>query len=161
MVAGVGDFTPGKKGHTIQWGDFRLGIQICYEIIFPPLSRAMVKNHASVLVNITNDAWYGGTSAPYQHFSMTVLRAVENRRSIIRAANTGISGFIDPCGKVIATTPLFEDATITRSVPVIKETTFYSRFGDLFAMVCLLITLVAVFRCFLIGKYSKLTPNKS
>jgi apolipoprotein N-acyltransferase len=154
MVEGVGDFNPGKKGHTIKWGDLRLGIQICYEIIFPHLSRAMVKNHASVLINITNDAWYGRTSAPNQHFSMTVFRAVENRRSIIRAANTGISGFIDPCGKVMAATPLFEDATITRPVPVIKEATFYSRFGDLFAWACLGITLVAVFRCCLIRKYS-------
>ncbi len=154
MVEGVGDFTPGKKGHTIKWGDYRLGIQICYEIIFPHLSRAMVKNHASVLINITNDAWYGRSSAPDQHFSMTILRAVENRRSIIRSANTGISGFIDPCGKVIATTPLFEDATITRSVPMLEETTFYSRFGDLFAMACLGINLVAVFSCCLIRKYS-------
>jgi apolipoprotein N-acyltransferase len=154
MVEGVGDFNPGKKGHTIKWRNLRLGIQICYEIIFPNLSRAMVKNHASVLINITNDAWYGRSSAPHQHFSMTVLRAVENRRSIIRAANTGISGFIDPCGKVMAATPLFEDATITRSVPVIEETTFYSRFGDLFAMACLGITLIAVFGCRLIRKYS-------
>ncbi len=85
---------------------------------------------------------------------MTVFRAVENRRSIIRSANTGISGFIDPSGRVIAATPLFKDATITRSVPVIEETTLYSRFGDLFAMACLGITLVAVFSCFLIRKYS-------
>ncbi len=155
MVEGVGDFTPGKKGHTIRWGDLRLGIQICYEIIFPYLSRAMVKNHASVLINITNDAWYGRSSAPHQHFSMTILRAVENRRSIIRAANTGISGFIDPCGKVIAATPLFEDATITRPVPVIQKATFYSRFGDLFAMLCLGITLIAVFGCCLVRKHSK------
>ncbi|MGD9384269.1 MAG: apolipoprotein N-acyltransferase [Desulfobacterales bacterium] len=154
MVEGAGDFSPGKKGHTIKWRDFRLGIQICYEIIFPHLSRAMVKNHASVLVNITNDAWYGRSSAPDQHFSMTILRAVENRRSIIRSANTGISGFIDPCGKIIAATPLFEDAIITRHVPMIEETTFYSRFGDLFAIACLGITLVAVFKCCLIRKYS-------
>jgi len=155
MVEGVGDFNPGKKGHTIKWGDLRLGIQICYEIIFPHLSRAMVKNHASVLINITNDAWYGRSSAPNQHFSMTVFRAVENGRSIIRAANTGISGFIDPCGKVMAATPLFEDATITRPVPVIEEMTFYSRFGDLFAMACLGITLIAGFGSFFIRKYSK------
>jgi apolipoprotein N-acyltransferase len=155
MVEGVGDFCPGKKGHAIKWKELRLGIQICYEIIFPNLSRAMVKNHASVLVNITNDAWYGKSSAPYQHFSMAVFRAVENKRSVIRAANTGISGFIDPCGKVMADTALFEDATITRSVPVIEETTFYCRFGDLFAMACLGTTLIAGFGSFFIRKYSK------
>jgi len=155
MVESVGDFNPGKKGHTIKWGDYRLGVQICYEIIFPDLSRAMIKNHASLLVNITNDAWYGRSSAPNQHFSMTILRAVENRRSIIRAANTGISGFIDPSGRVIASTQLFKDATITRSVPMLEGTTFYSRFGDLFAMACLGLTLVAIFMCYFIRKYSK------
>ena len=154
MVEGVGDFKPGKKGQTIKWGDYRLGVQICYEIIFPHLSRAMIKNHASLLVNITNDAWYGRSSAPNQHFSMTIFRAVENRRSIIRSANTGISGFIDPSGRVIAATPLFKDATITRSVPMLEETTFYSRFGDLFAMACLGVTLVAGFWGYLIRKYS-------
>ena len=146
MVEQVGDFWPGKKGQTIQWKDYKLGLQICYEIIFPNLSRAMAKNNAALLVNITNDAWYGRSSAPYQHFSMTIFRAVENRRSLIRAANTGISGFIDPAGRVIASTQLFKDAIITRSVPMLHETTFYSRFGDLFALACLAATLaVAMF----------------
>jgi len=154
MVEGVGDFNPGKKGHTIKWGNLRLGIQICYEIIFPNLSRAIVKNHASLLVNITNDAWYGRSSAPDQHFSMTIFRAVENRRSIVRAANTGISGFIDPCGRVIAATPLFKDVTITRPVPILEKTSFYSHFGDLFAMACLGITLVTGFLGYFIRKYS-------
>lgn len=85
---------------------------------------------------------------------MTVFRAVENRRSIIRSANTGISGFIDPSGRVIAATPLFKDATITQSVTMLEETTFYSRFGDLFAMACLGVTLVAGFWGYLIRKYS-------
>jgi apolipoprotein N-acyltransferase len=154
MVEGVGDFMPGIKGKTIKWGDYRLGVQICYEIIFPHLSRAMIINHASLLVNITNDAWYGRSSAPNQHFSMAVFRAVENRRSIIRSANTGISGFIDPSGKIIAATPLFEEAAITRSVPIFEEMTVYSRFGDLFAMACLGVTLVAGFWGCFVRKYS-------
>jgi apolipoprotein N-acyltransferase len=154
MVEGVGDFNPGKKGQTIKWGDYRLGVQICYEIIFPHLSRDMIKNNASLLVNITNDAWYGRSSAPNQHFSMAVFRAVENRRSIIRSANTGISGFIDPCGRVIAATPLFEDLVITRSMPMLEAATFYSRFGDLFARICLGLTLVAGFWGCFIRKYS-------
>jgi len=144
MVASVGDFHRGQKGHTIQWGRYRIGIQICYEIIFPNLSRAMTKNNAALLINITNDAWYGRSSAPYQHFSMAIFRAVENRRSLIRSANTGISGFIDPSGKVVASTPLFQDAVMTRAVPILNETSLYSRFGDLFAMVCLSFTLISV-----------------
>jgi apolipoprotein N-acyltransferase len=137
MVETVGDFRAGEKGRTIRWKNFRIGVLICYEIIFPPLSRAMVQNNASILVNLTNDAWYGKSSAPYQHFSMAIFRAVENRRSLIRAANTGISGFIDPSGKVIENTQLFKDAVITQKVPMLEMKTFYSRFGDVFAMACL------------------------
>jgi apolipoprotein N-acyltransferase len=137
MVEAVGDFDTGEKGQTIRWQKSRIGILICYEIIFPALSRAMVQNHASLLVNITNDAWYGRSSAPYQHFSMSVFRAVENRRSLVRAANTGISGFIEPSGRVIETTQIFKEAVITQKVPLLQIETLYSRFGDVFAMACL------------------------
>ncbi|MCP4111953.1 MAG: apolipoprotein N-acyltransferase [Desulfobacteraceae bacterium] len=147
IVAHVGDFRPGEKGDIVTAKlrgseNLRLGVLICYEIIFPSLSGAMAENSADLLVNITNDAWYGRSSAPYQHFSMAVFRAVENKRSLVRSANTGISGFIDPVGRVIASTSLFEDAVITRPVPVIREKTFYTCFGDLFAMICLGVTLL-------------------
>jgi len=137
IVEQVGDFWPGKKGATINLNGHSLGVLICYELIFPYLSRAEVKNGAGLLVNITNDAWYGKTSAPYQHFSMAVFRAVENRRTLVRAANTGISGFIDPSGRIKATTPIFEDAVMTRTIPILKEITLYTRFGDFFAFICL------------------------
>ncbi|MBU0545585.1 MAG: apolipoprotein N-acyltransferase [Proteobacteria bacterium] len=137
IVENVGDFRPGKKGTTISLNGHSLGVLICYELIFPYLSRAEVKNGAGLLVNITNDAWYGKTSAPYQHYSMAVFRAVENRRALVRAANTGISGFIDPSGRIIASAPIFEDAVMTRNVPILKEITLYTRFGDLFAFICL------------------------
>jgi apolipoprotein N-acyltransferase len=117
----------------------------------------MVNNDATLLINITNDAWYGRSSAPFQHFSMAVFRAVENRRSLIRSANTGISGFIDPTGKVIGSTALFEDAIMTRSIPMLQNTTVYSRFGDLFALACLGVCLISVLYTFvyhLIRKYS-------
>ncbi len=142
MVEGVGDFKPGIKGKTIKWGDYRLGLQICYEIIFPDLSRAMAKNNAALLVNITNDAWFGTTSAPYQHFSMAIFRAVENRRALVRSANTGISGFIDPVGRIIEKTDLFKEAVVTRSVPLIHMTSFYTCFGDLFAIACMVATAI-------------------
>lgn len=146
IVAQVGDFREGEEGRTLAWKGQQLGIQICYEIIFPWLSRAMVKNGASLLINITNDAWFGKTSGPYQHFSMTVFRAVENRRALVRSANTGISGFIDPVGRVLASTELLQEAAAIKTVPLMKEISVYTRIGDLFAMVCLglvvLITLV-------------------
>jgi apolipoprotein N-acyltransferase len=99
-----------------------------------------------LLINITNDAWFGKTSGPYQHFSMTVFRAVENRRALARSANTGISGFIDPAGRILASTALLEEAAVTQSIPMIKEKTIYTRIGDLFAQVCLaIVLLVALF----------------
>lgn len=143
MVANVGDFKTGEKGNTLPWRDLRLGIQICFEIIFPGLSRAMAQNQASLLINITNDAWFGHTAAPYQHFSMTVFRAIENRRSLVRSANTGISGFIDPVGRIVAATPLFKEAVLVRSVPIVTISTGYTRYGDAFAGGCLLVVLAA------------------
>ncbi|MGD2187476.1 MAG: apolipoprotein N-acyltransferase [Desulfobacterales bacterium] len=152
VVAQVGDFRPGKPGKTLSWQkDARIGVQICYEIIFPHLSRAMVINDAVVLVNITNDAWFGKTSGPYQHFSMTIFRAVENRRALARAASTGISGFIDPAGRILASTPLLEEAALTRALPLIRNITFYTRFGDLFAQACLAGTLFGIL--FELGNY--------
>ena len=128
----------------MKWKDNGLGILICYEMIFPELSRAMTKNNATLLLNITNDAWYGVSSAPYQHFSMAVFRAVENKRTLIRSANTGISGFIHPTGQIMETTGLFQDAVMTKTVPVIKTIGFYTKYGDLFALFCSMICLIAL-----------------
>jgi len=144
IVAQVGDFKAGKEGKTLPWKTEQVGVQICYEIIFPRLSRAMARNNASLLINITNDAWFGKTSGPYQHFSMTVFRAVENRRALVRSANTGISGFIDPAGRVLASTPLLQDAVLARSIPLLKTKTVYTRIGDLFAQVCFALALIVV-----------------
>jgi apolipoprotein N-acyltransferase len=119
-------------------------VLICYEIIFPELARLMAKNGAELLLNITNDAWYGRTSAPYQHFSMAILRAVENRRALIRSANTGISGFIDPVGRIMAKTQLFQDAALTHEMPILNKKAFYTRHGDLLAMTCLAVMLLVV-----------------
>lgn len=139
IVAQVGDFVPGPMGKTVLWGDHRIGVLICYELIFPELARHQVQSGASFLVNLTNDAWYGRTSAPYQHFSMAVFRAVETRRALVRVANTGISGFIDPVGRIQKPTGLFEATAIRQSVPMISIETNYVRAGDLFAKTCLVI----------------------
>ena len=141
LTEGVGDFSAGKKIKPLEYGDHHLGIQICFEIIFPDLSRKMVLDNTDILITITNDAWYGRSSAPYQHYSMVVFRAVENKRSIARSANTGISGFIDPLGRMDATTELFKDAIETRKLPICEEITTYTRMGDFFASSCLMISL--------------------
>jgi len=152
MVAQVGDFEAGPAGKTLKWGDQRLGVLICYELIFPELARRQVKNGASLLVNLTNDAWYGRTSAPYQHFSMAVFRAVENKRALVRAANTGITGFIDPVGRIQQTTGLFETAAIHQPVHLIDVGTIYTRWGDVFAKACLITVAVLALYFFILSK---------
>jgi len=145
IVAQVGEFKSGEKGDTLKWAPANIGMLICYEIIFPELAAETVANHAGLLVNITNDAWFGKTSAPYQHLSMAIFRAVENRRSLVRAANTGISGFIDPAGRVLRRSGLFTEAAMTCPVPVIKDHfTFYNRHGNLLVLCCFLISGISI-----------------
>jgi apolipoprotein N-acyltransferase len=152
MVAQVGDFSSGEKGKTLFWRDKLppVGVQICFEIIFPALSRSLVKNGAGLLVNLTNDAWFGKSAAAYQHFSMAVFRAIENRRSLVRCANTGISGVVDPAGRILGQTVLFEDAVVDQAVPILSGITMYTRFGDFLPISCLLVlgilTAISFFR---------------
>ncbi len=146
MVENVGDFKAGSRGQALSWRRLKIGTLICFEIIFPQLSRAMAHNRAAFLVNLTNDAWFGKSGGPYQHFSMAIFRAIENRRALVRSANTGISAIIDPVGRVIARTKLDEEAVMTGEVPILKEKTLYTRFGDLFAVICLILTLLILSR---------------
>jgi len=139
MVAQVGDFHAGPPGGVLEYNGHRIGPLICYDGIFPDLARAAVNNGADLLVNLTNDAWYGRTSAPYQHLIQYVFRAVETRRSLIRATNTGISGMIQPDGRIVDTTGLFESATRVRTVACLQNRTLYVRIGDTFARICLAI----------------------
>ena len=153
MVAQVGDFSSGGKGRTLAWGKDRsaVGVQICFEIIFPGLTRSLVKNGAGLLVNLTNDAWFGRSAAAYQHFSMAVFRAIENRRSLVRCANTGISGVIDPAGRILTRTALFEDAVVVQAVPEVAERAVYTRLGDIGPLGCLLLLAILVAGPFIRG----------
>ena len=137
LVESVGNFSFGSSSVPLSIGAFKLGVLICYESIFPDLARQEVKAGANVLVNITNDAWYGRSSAPYQSFSMSILRAVETRRSLVRAANTGISAFVDPVGRVMEDSPIFETLSLSAAVPMLDGKTIFTRFGYLFAPACL------------------------
>ncbi|MBI5969538.1 MAG: apolipoprotein N-acyltransferase [Deltaproteobacteria bacterium] len=145
LTVGVGAFAEGRGPYPIGFTGGDIGVLICYEAIFPEIARETVKNGAAFLVNITNDAWFGTTSAPYQHFEMSRMRAVENRVYMMRAANTGISAFIAPSGRVIAMTGLFERTFIAEKVGIKNAARmgFYTRFGDVFAYGCLLF--IAVF----------------
>jgi len=136
LVAGVGDFRPGKGFDPLVSDGRRLGVLICYEGIFPEAAGDYKRNRADLLVNITNDAWFGRTSAPYQHLSMTVFRAVENRLYLVRAANTGISAVIDPTGVILSRTGVFERTVLKGEVKFIDEKSFYAAYGDLFVYLC-------------------------
>ncbi|MDY0222442.1 MAG: apolipoprotein N-acyltransferase [Desulfobacterium sp.] len=138
LTAQAGNFSSGdKQALPLEYAGGSAGMLICFEVIFPGLARDMANRGAKILVTITNDAWFGRTSAPVQHFSMAVFRAVENRRAVVRAANTGISGFIDPLGNIDAATDLYTRTSITRSLAIVDIITLYSLAGDWFAVICI------------------------
>lgn len=158
LVEAAGDFAQGEKLRPLKRGEVSLGILICFEAIFPELARALARDGANVFVNITNDAWFGMTGAPYQHLCMAVFRAIENRRPLIRAANTGFSAFIRPTGAIHSKSDLFAEAVLKGSVTLgTSPLTFYSRFGDLFAVTLFAISCAHLLTCFWLGRRRRAT----
>jgi apolipoprotein N-acyltransferase len=140
LVAAAGNFASGEKLEPLKAGDVSAGVLICFEAIFPELARGLSREGADLFVNITNDAWFGKTSAPFQHLGMAVFRSIENRRSMIRAANTGFSAFIEPTGVIRSKSDLFVETVLTDQTAVgAFPLTVYTRFGDLFAVTALII----------------------
>jgi apolipoprotein N-acyltransferase len=133
---GIGDFKSGKEIFNFSLPQGKFGVLICFEIIFPDLCRRFVKEGANFLVTITNDAWFGKTSAPYQHFSTATFRAVENRVFMARAANTGITGFIDPKGRIVKQGGIFTEEAMNGMIRLSGQKTFYTLYGDIFAWAC-------------------------
>ncbi|MGQ9673494.1 MAG: apolipoprotein N-acyltransferase [Candidatus Aminicenantales bacterium] len=126
----IGDVAPGHE-YILHWfEDKSFGSPICYEIIFPGLVRQFTKRGAHFLVTITNDGWYGQSSAPYQHFQIAVFRAVENRRYLLRAATTGISGIIDPFGRVLSRSSLMTQTFLVAPIQPHHNLSIYARYGD-------------------------------
>lgn len=145
VLNALGTFDAGGAADPLP-GPSPLGVTICFEGLFPALSRESVRAGASVLVNVTNDGWYRDTAAPEQHLAATVFRAVENGRWLVRAANTGISAFVSPRGEIVARTPLLAPAVLEGAVAPLTHRTPYVRWGDLFAVACALTTLAALLR---------------
>ena len=135
--AGPRRYTEGSTYTVLASPAGKLGALLCFEIIFPELVRGFVRNGAEILVTISNDAWFGRTSAHYQHFSMAVFRAVEFRRPVLRSANTGISGYIDAAGRIVSKIDPFQEGVIICSPALGHGESFYCRYGDLFAYVCM------------------------
>lgn len=173
LALGVGDYTKGMEFTLLSFyksseysrpiaerdssAILKVAVPICYESVFPDLVRRFVKKGADFLAIITNDAWFGKTTAPYQHAQIAVFRAIENRISIARTANTGVSCFIDPYGRVSQATPLFQLATLVGEIQLRKSTTFYTRHGNLFANIVSFILLMSL----ITGLFIRKNPEKN
>ena len=144
IVEAVSAFTPGTDPVLLPVGDHLASTAICYEVIFPSLMRRFVQDGSELLTTITNDAWYGRSSAAYQHWEQAAMRSIEQGRYLARAANTGISGFVDPYGRVLQKTDLFHPAVLVADLRFIKARTIYSRTGDLVAWLSLAITVASI-----------------
>ena len=149
FVSRAGNFLSGTEYTLFDIDRAQFGVLICWENIFPELFREFVKKGAHFMVNITNEAWFGETAAPYQFLTMSVFRAVENRVAVIRSANTGISCFIDPLGEIIGKVKnddkdIFVEGYLTMPIPLSPGKTFYTLHGDVFAYINLIMTIFLI-----------------
>jgi apolipoprotein N-acyltransferase len=146
LTQGVGEFSRGKYRKVFQSEGHRFGIFICYEAVFADEVRHFAEMGAEVLVNISDDGWYGDTSAPWQHLNMARMRAIENRRWILRATNTGVTAAIDPYGRLTQSAPRHVLTSLAVQYGYRDDITFYSRYGDVFATLCAIIAIVGTAR---------------
>jgi apolipoprotein N-acyltransferase len=144
IIEAVSSFTPGDRPVLMPVVGHQVSTAICYEVIYGSLMRRFVRDGSELLTTITNDAWYGRSSAAYQHWDHAAMRAIENGRYLARAANTGVSGFVDPYGRVIEKSRLFEQALLVHDVRFLTTRTIYTRIGDLAAWLSLAVTVVAL-----------------
>lgn len=144
IVESLAEFVPGTETVMLPVNGHPTSTSICYEVVYPELVRDAVLRGSELLTTITNDAWYGRTSAPYQHFESAMLRAIEQGRYLARSANTGISGIVDPYGRVTLRSGLFERVALVGEVRLIQERTVYGRFGDVVPWLCLAATVLAL-----------------
>ena len=139
---GFAPFAAGTEMVKLPLGDHIVSTAICYEVVYPALVAGAVRQGSELLTTITNDAWYGKSSAPYQHFEMASMRAIEQGRYLARAANTGISGIVDPYGRVLVRSDIFKEAGLVGDVRLLKARTIYSRIGDAVAQAAIAIVVI-------------------
>ncbi len=144
LVEAVSDFSPGMEPVLLPVDGHRVSTAICYEIVYPDLVRRFVRGGSELLTTITNDAWFGRTSAPYQHFAQASMRAIEEGRYLVRSANTGISGIVDPYGRVLQESALYQPAVMLGDVRFLQATTVYARIGDVLAYAAVVLTALAL-----------------
>jgi apolipoprotein N-acyltransferase len=144
LVQRFAPFSAGDGPVMLPVGSHRASTAICYEVVFPELSRAAVLAGSELLTTVTNDGWYGYTSAPYQHFELASMRAIEQGRYLARAANTGISGVVDPYGRIVAKSGIFEQTTVIAQARFLTSRTVYARIGDAMAYASIVLTAAAM-----------------
>ena len=151
-----GDFTPGSDLSIMEIADkgIKIGPLICYEDIIPSFSRDFALKGANILINLTNDAWFGESFAPFEHLLVSVPRAVETRRYLIRSTNTGVSAVISPIGKVSNETSIFKKEVFEDEVALLYSNTVYMKLGDIFPWICLVLLVFYVFNKHLRNRYS-------
>jgi len=137
LVVGIGDFGRGQQATVFSLDGARFSVMICYEVIFPGEVREFVRQGAEFLANVTNDAWFGRSGAPYQHLAMAAMRAVENGTYLVRAANTGVSAVIAPSGQILIQSEIFTEAALLGTVHPRRGETPYTRYGDVLAWIAL------------------------
>ena len=143
-LAGFAPFTAGSTTVMLPVGDHKASTAICYEVVYPSLVRDAVLRGSELLTTITNDAWYGHSSAPFQHFAMASMRAIEHGRYLARAANTGISGVVDPYGRVVARSAIFEQVGMVQEVRFLTARTVYAAVGDVVAYAAMAIVVLSL-----------------
>jgi apolipoprotein N-acyltransferase len=156
----IGEFSIGHNPLPLEFDKARMGMTICYENIFPELVRDRVRNGATIVANITNDTWFGFSAAAAQHFSASCFRAVENRRPVVRAANSGISGAIDSGGRILLQTPLFKEAAHVVRIQPQTGISIYQRYGDFFAVFMLIFSAFMVLGTYMLKKNSRFVHRR-
>jgi apolipoprotein N-acyltransferase len=144
LVKRFAPFSEGESVVLLPVGTHKVSTSICYEVVFPPLAREAVNQGSELLTTITNDGWYGHSSAPHQHFQLASMRAIEQGRYLARAANTGISGVVDPYGRVVARSGIFEQVGMVEEVRFLTTRTIYAQIGDVVAYASIALTLLAL-----------------
>jgi apolipoprotein N-acyltransferase len=152
LVEAVSAFSPGTRVTMLPVNGHMVSTAICYEVTYPALQREAVRQGSEMLTTITNDAWYGNSSAAYQHFEMAAMRAIEEGRYLVRSANTGISGIIDPYGRILIRTKLFETVAVVGDARFVQAKTVYARIGDLAAHLSAAVVVVALAFALLEGR---------
>ncbi len=154
----VSDFYPGASLRPMVAEGHSIGTIICFEAVFPGISRSLVRQGAELLINLSNDAWYGDSAAPFQHLSMARWRAVENRRFMLRSTNSGITAVITPTGRITASTGLFREEICRGRFAFLTDLSLYSRCGNVAGMLCAIITFLLCGAGFVHGSTASSQP---